>query len=96
MAKTEVMIEQLMALWKSGDERAMEALLFTETLEEYPSFSLIYEKLFFDRNLKMADKIKRFLKTDANYFVIVGAGHLIGDRGIINLLRQQGYLINRL
>ena len=43
----------------------------------------------------MTDKIKRFLKDDGTYFVIVGAGHLVGEKGIVNLLRNDRYVVTR-
>ena len=36
----------------------------------------------------MVAKIKDYLATNETYFVIVGAGHLIGERGIINQLKK--------
>jgi uncharacterized protein YbaP (TraB family) len=44
----------------------------------------------------MASKIEEFLKTGQTYFVVVGAGHLIGDKGIIELLRRKGYRVQQL
>jgi len=51
----------------------------------------IYDKLFYQRNLKMTDKIEGFLKKDKSHFVIIGAGHLIGKKGIIQLLKDRGH-----
>jgi uncharacterized protein YbaP (TraB family) len=39
----------------------------------------------------MAEKIEEFLADDEIYFVVVGAGHLVGENGLINLLKNQGY-----
>ena len=44
----------------------------------------------------MASKIEGFLNTKDKYFIVVGAGHLIGDKGIINLLRMENYNIKQL
>lgn len=95
MEKSSEFIDSLMSAWKEGDESAMAELLFVEALREYPSFSLVYDKLFYERNIRMTDKIKRFLKGDDTYFVIVGAGHLVGEKGIVNLLRNDRYVATR-
>jgi uncharacterized protein YbaP (TraB family) len=29
------------------------------------------------------------------FFVVVGSGHLIGDRGIVNALQKKGYQVRR-
>ena len=39
----------------------------------------------------MASKIEGYLKTKETYFVVVGAGHLVGDKGIIKMLKERGY-----
>jgi uncharacterized protein YbaP (TraB family) len=31
-------------------------------------------------------KIEELLKTDKTYFIVVGAGHLVGKRGLLQLL----------
>ena len=53
----------------------------------------IYDKLFFSRNRKMADKIKTYLQKEGDFFVVVGAGHLVGDRSVVDLLRAEGYTV---
>jgi hypothetical protein len=48
----------------------------------------------------MVSKIEQMLKQDGtagkSYFVVVGSGHLIGKKGIVNALREKGYKIKRL
>jgi hypothetical protein len=44
----------------------------------------------------MVLKIEDFLKAKKTYFVIVGAGHLVGDQGIIEILKGKGYLVEQL
>jgi uncharacterized protein YbaP (TraB family) len=43
----------------------------------------------------MADKIDRYLTQNSVYFVVVGAGHLIGDQGIVKLLEKRGYKVTQ-
>ena len=95
MEKSSELIDQLISTWKKGDEAAMAKLLYVDALKDYPSFAAIYDKLFFERNIKMKAKIKPFFKSNETYFVIVGAGHLVGEKGIVNLLRNDGYTVTR-
>jgi hypothetical protein len=44
----------------------------------------------------MADKIVAMLAGNDAVFVAVGAGHLLGSAGIVELLRQKGYAVKRL
>ena len=39
----------------------------------------------------MAEKIEEYLKTESTYFVVVGAAHLTGEKGIVALLREKGF-----
>ena len=91
--------DQLMAdmvkLWKQGDEAGMNKLLFEDAIEDYPAFVDIYESLFYRRNRQMTEKIKTMLGEKGVYFVVVGTGHLIGDRGIVALLKNSGYDLKR-
>ena len=44
----------------------------------------------------MADEIESFLDTGYSYFVVVGAGHLVGNKGIVELLKSRGYSVAQL
>lgn len=88
-------VNQLTQAWVSGDTKSMESLL-TKSLSEDKRLSAIFEKLIFERNRRMVSKIEDFLRTKGTYFVIVGAGHLVGSQGVIELLRGKGYLIEQL
>ncbi|RJQ38322.1 MAG: hypothetical protein C4550_06760 [Nitrospiraceae bacterium] len=44
----------------------------------------------------MTLKIEEFLKTKETYFVVVGAGHLVGNKGIIELLKRKGYPVEQI
>lgn len=88
-------VGQLIQAWVSGDTQRMESLM-TRSLSEDRRLSAIFEKLIFERNTRMASKIEDFLRTKGTYFVIVGAGHLVGGRGVIGLLGGKGYLIEQM
>ena len=83
---------KLTQAWTSGDTKAMESIL-TRSVSEDRRLSFILEKLIYERNRKMVSKIEDYLKEKETYFVIVGAGHLVGDRGIIEILKGKGYLV---
>ncbi len=64
-------------------------------VEEDPSLKDMYDELITNRNYAMTEKIEGFLKTDKNYFVVVGAGHVIGEEGIVALLRKKAYRVSQ-
>jgi uncharacterized protein YbaP (TraB family) len=88
-------VNHLTQAWTTGDTKGMEAIL-TRGISEDKRLSSIFEKLIYERNKKMVLKIEDFLKTKETYFVIIGAGHLVGDHGIIEILKGKGYVVEQL
>ncbi len=87
--------DSLLRAWMSGDTKAMESIL-SRSVAGNSRMSSIYEKLLYERNKNMVSKIEGFLKTEETHFVVVGAGHLVGNKGIIEMLRGRGYLVEQL
>ncbi len=92
--KLEKMAGELVEAWKTGDTKTVEALIFQDT-ENDPKTALINYKLITERNTAMVVKIENMLKTRDSYFIVIGAGHLVGDRGVIELLRKKGYTVEQ-
>ncbi len=88
----ESMIEELVAAWQLGDTGPLEAWI-TETYEEYPE---LYELLIVKRNRNWIRQIDTFLQSDQDHMVIVGAAHVVGDDGLITMLRTRGYEVRQL
>ena len=88
-------VDKLVDAWKSGAAEDMNSII-SKSFSEDERFRPIYEKLIYKRNRKMAQKIEGFLGTNGTYFVVVGAAHLLGERGIIQLLRGKGYAVEQL
>jgi uncharacterized protein YbaP (TraB family) len=63
---------------------------------DHPEFRPLMAKTFDERNVKMAERIETFLKDSDAYFVLVGAGHLVGDKGIVRLLQDKKYKVEQL
>jgi uncharacterized protein YbaP (TraB family) len=85
-------VNELIPAWKSGDVKALESIL---TKGEDKNTTFINEKFIYERNRGMASKIEDFLKTGGTYFVVVGAGHLVGDKGVIETLKRKGYSVEQ-
>ncbi|HVO65435.1 MAG TPA: TraB/GumN family protein [Syntrophales bacterium] len=83
-------VDKLVDAWKSGSAESMNSII-SKSFSEDGRFRPVYEKLIYKRNRSMAQKIEGFLETNGTYFVVVGAAHLLGDKGIIQLLRENGY-----
>ncbi len=95
MHETEPLLDQMFISWKEGDAAAL-ATIVDSSLVVDPRLTEIYDLLITKRNYKMATKIEEFLQTDKVYFVVVGAGHVVGEEGIVALLQKAGYVIRQL
>ncbi|MFH1137927.1 MAG: TraB/GumN family protein [Pseudomonadota bacterium] len=85
----EGMVAGLVQAWRVGDEDGFTKIFF-KGYQENPELWPLADKIIFDRNRDMADKIAGFLAGGGNSLVIVGAAHLVGERGLLELLRQRG------
>jgi uncharacterized protein YbaP (TraB family) len=81
--------------WRTGDEKGMEALV-TRALNESPELRPVFERLITRRNREMSVKVGRFLSGKATVFVVVGAAHLVGKEGVIQILRNKGYSVEQM
>ena len=81
---------QMVKSWHQGNLNGMEE--FVETFKAYPKF---YQAILVTRNHKWVPQIEEFLKDTKNYFVIVGVAHLAGEDGLIKLLSDKGYTLER-
>lgn len=84
---------ELVSAWKNGDLKAIDSLFSEEMREQFPQS---YKALIVDRNLAWLKKLKTYDTSEEVEFVLVGAGHLSGDEGLISLLRKEGYTVEQL
>ncbi|MEM9620150.1 MAG: TraB/GumN family protein [Pseudomonadota bacterium] len=89
MTDFESMTAGLISAWLSGnDQQFMQ--LFNAQSGSSPAAETFMRQLIDERNIAMAEKINNMLNTGGTYFVLVGAGHYIGDNSIIKLLQARG------
>lgn len=88
-------MHSLITSWRAGDAATLERLI-TSGIQDAPELQQVYRRLFTERNFSMTSKIESILKNRGTYFIVVGAGHLVGKSGIINLLRQKGLAVQQL
>lgn len=77
--------------WHQGSLQGLEQLV--ETVKKFPLF---YNNLLVQRNRHWVPQIESFLQEDKNVLVIVGAAHLPGEDGLLALLAEKGYRIERI
>jgi uncharacterized protein YbaP (TraB family) len=88
-------LERITQAWKAGDAEALAAQVFQQE-QGHPELAPLYEKLFYERNARMAEKVGAMLAQPRTWFVVVGAGHVVGPRGLLALLQAQGHPVRQL
>ena len=88
--------ETMLRLYLSGDIRPLAPLLRwlsqNDTTMAADSFAEFEDEVITRRNHTMADRAKPFLQ-DGNAFIAVGALHVQGDDGLVELFRKQGFKV---
>ncbi len=85
---------EIEALWQAGDAGQLAAFLFDP--RSGPAQLCLREHLYFARNRAMADRLDAVLRGPEVWFAVVGAGHLVGERGIPALLAGYGHRVRQL
>ena len=89
MASDKEMYKKMAAVYASKDLNAIMEFIKEEENEMYGDHSYV---LLDNRNKSWISKIEEAAKTAPTFFG-VGAAHLPGENGVINLLRKKGYKV---
>lgn len=90
-------MDSLVYAWQNGDIEFLEELLSSESAVLSIGGDEMSFKLNDERNFQMLEIIEKYLESNEKYFIIVGAAHLVGENGLINLLREKNkYFIKQL
>ena len=92
--RSEEGLELMLDAWRKGDAARIEAEVFAGLGRE-PALDEFFEALYFERNRRMARGIAELADGGGIAFVVVGAGHVVGARGVPALLEQAGFSVRR-
>jgi uncharacterized protein len=85
-------LDQIVRSWVAGDVLALEELLL-KAMREYPA---VHQKIIVDRNRRWLPEIERMIERGESALVVVGAAHLVGKEGVIELLKARGYTLEQM
>lgn len=88
----ETYLDDIVLSWKNGNMTTLEDLF----LESYRQEPALHEILLNQRNRNWMKKIHAYLKGSDNYMIIVGAGHMVGENGLVQLLKKEGFVVTQL
>lgn len=82
--------EDILQLYLAGDIH----LLDSKVKRSMNVYGNLYNEVIVKRNFGMAEKLDSLIQTQS-VFCGIGAGHLAGTTGVINLLKRKGYSVRK-
>ena len=84
--------KKLVDAWRTGDVPNVERLVLSELKQE----PLLYQRLLVDRNKNWLPKIEALFSRRGHALVVVGAAHLVGPDGVVEMLKARGYTVEQM
>ena len=85
-------IENLIGFYIQGDLDTLLAITIQNDSINIEYNNIIKDVFILKRNLNMAERCEKYLKENST-FIAIGAAHLPGENGVIELLRHKGYKV---
>jgi uncharacterized protein len=89
-------VKELHRLWRIGDADALKAWDDAKSSKLAKSKALaaqVDNRVVYDRNRRFAQRMVAIAAPDKPVFVAIGALHLGGPRGVLELLRKRGFVV---
>lgn len=84
-------VKDIVESWLKGDGERLAALLLAG-MRQYPE---LQQKLVIERNRRWLDQIAKLVEQGNNAMVVVGAAHLVGQEGIVDMLKARGFSVEQ-
>ena len=84
-------IDEIVRSWADGDESVLAKLLLAGMME----FPEIHQKVIVERNRRWVPEIEKLLEQGSGALIVVGAAHLVGRDGVIEMLKTKGYSVEK-
>ncbi len=85
-------LDAMIDAWERGDAEGLASILTKEMATD----GEFYRKAITERNLNWMPYIEEKLKGRERHMIVVGAGHLVGEGGVIRMLERKGYRVEQL
>lgn len=87
---TAAQVQEMVRIWKDGDVAALDAML-----DETRAYPKAFDAMFTRRNKHMAQQVHSYLAAQGKYFVVAGAGHMVGKGSVLDELQRYGHTVVR-
>ena len=92
MADFDGFSQRTLEAWRTGDLAAIEEEMIGPMKSAAPG---AYKTLIVDRNANWVGQIEKIMAGSDDYFIAAGAGHFIGEDGVVEMLKKKGYAVER-
>lgn len=86
------LLQALAAAWAMGDVATIDHMINDRMQADSPE---LYQVLIANRNIAWADQIDQIMMGDQDVLIAVGVGHLPGEEGLAEALRNAGYGVSQ-
>src|ERR671923_301115 len=84
-------INKIVQAWLKGDDQSLESLLLAG-MKQFPE---VHEKIIVERKRGWGPQVEKILSPDGGSLAGVGAAHLVGKDGVIEMLKARGYTLEQ-
>ncbi len=92
LASMDSIATDMLHAWEQGDADRLSTIIE----QSFAGQQNNYKRLFLKRNKRWVSRITHLLRQNEDILVIVGAGHLVGKKSVLDILRAMGYRVTRL
>ena len=85
-------MKAVLSAWRRGNASELARLLE----QDFDGFPTLYEALVTSRNRHWLAQIEAYARGNGDTLVVVGALHLVGPGGLLELLRKDGFTVTQL
>jgi uncharacterized protein YbaP (TraB family) len=89
-------LNRIIQAWETADRAALERVLAEMRAQSSPGSRFTVDTILLGRHPQMVRKIETMMTSGKTYVFAVGALHLVGPQGLVELLRARGYTLTEL
>lgn len=92
LATEKANVTTLADAWRFGDAAAIERIVLAD-LKDDP---VLYQRLLVERNRHWLPQIEALFQRPGRAFIVVGAAHLVGPDGLLQMLKAKGFTVEQM
>jgi uncharacterized protein len=89
-------ISRIVEAWATADRPGLERLLSEMQAQTTPGARFTVDTILFGRHPAMVRRIETLMADGRNHLFAVGSLHLVGPRGLVEMLRARGFTVTEL